>query len=94
VLLGFLPELRALPVNGGAYEHATRVFTESFNSHPALERIIVNLYVDRLKVVWEVSLAFALLGFAIAFVVKDITLRDELNTEFGLEQRSSFSEKG
>lgn len=80
------PSVRALLVNGGAYGHATREFITMFNGDPALKSEILSLYIRGLKVVWQVSIAFALLGLAIAFFVPSIELRDELNTEYGMKE--------
>jgi hypothetical protein len=48
---------------------------------------------DGLKLVWQVSIAFSVLGFVLAFLVKSLTLRDELNTEYGLEEKDTSKEK-
>lgn len=79
------PSVRALLVDGGAYEHATRDFMQAFDSDPALKSEIVQLYLSGLKAVWQVSIGFALLGFALAFLVSSIELRDELNTDYALK---------
>jgi hypothetical protein len=37
--------------------------------------------------VWLIGIAFAGIGFLLVFVEKEIELRNELNTEFGMEER-------
>lgn len=76
---------RALLVNGGAYEHATSSFLANFGSEPTIRDIIVQLYVESLHVVWQVSIAFSGFAFVLAFLVPSLKLREELVTEFGLE---------
>ncbi|KAI8716446.1 hypothetical protein NCS52_00938500 [Fusarium sp. LHS14.1] len=85
--------VRAMLVNGGAYEHATKTFVQAFNNTPRLKAEIVQVYMDGLKLVWQVSIAFSVLGFVLAFLVKSLTLRDELNTEYGLEEKETTKEK-
>jgi hypothetical protein len=83
------PSVRALLVNGGAYEHATKTFMNTLSSDPVVKSAVLRLYVDSLKIVLQVSIAFAGLGFLISFFVPSITLREELNTEYGLADPSS-----
>ncbi|WXC63454.1 COP9 signalosome complex subunit 1 [Fusarium graminearum] len=78
--------VRSLLVNGGAYEHATQYFLKTLESIPRLKDEVVQVYLNGLKVVWQVSIAFCLLGFLLCFFVRSLTLRDELNTEFGLQE--------
>lgn len=78
--------VRSLLVNGGAYEHATQYFLKTLGSSPRLKDEVVQVYLNGLKVVWQVSIAFCLLGFLLCFFVRSLTLRDELNTEFGLQE--------
>ncbi|QPC73144.1 hypothetical protein HYE68_003896 [Fusarium pseudograminearum] len=78
--------VRSLLVNGGAYEHATQYFLKTLESSPRLKDEVVQVYLNGLKVVWQVSIAFCLLGFLLCFFVRSLTLRDELNTEFGLQE--------
>lgn len=83
------PAVGALFVDGGAYERATRLFMRTLDARPALKAEMVQLYVDRLRVVWQASVAFAPLAFALAFLVPTIEFRDELNTEYGLKGQES-----
>ena len=48
---------------------------------------MISVYVDALKTVWQVAIAFSCLAFFCVFIEKHIELRKELNTEFGLEEK-------
>jgi MFS family permease len=77
-------ELRQTLANGGAYAVASRKFMRSLSQTPALKAQVLGVYVDSLKLVWQVGIAFGLLGFLIALVVKEIPMREQLETEFGM----------
>ncbi|PMB64473.1 putative transporter C3H1.06c [Beauveria bassiana] len=82
-------KLRAMLQNGGAYQLATKTFMESLNNTPVLKSQVVDIYVDSLKLVWQVGLAFAVIGVPLSFLLKSLKLRDELNTEFGFRDEAS-----
>ncbi|KAH9905411.1 putative multidrug resistance protein fnx1 [Xylariomycetidae sp. FL2044] len=78
---------RAALANGGAYTLAaggSLDTTLGLDDDPALAMIVRGIYVDSLKLAWQVALGFALLGFLLTFVVKELHMRGELETEFGL----------
>lgn len=81
--------MQALLSNGGAYALAAggQVGTLT-EGDPELMAQVRSIYVDSLSLSWYVALGFALLGFIISAVVKEVTLRTDLVTEFGLEERS------
>ncbi|BDD60843.1 Efflux pump fus6 [Monascus purpureus] len=83
---------RALLGNGGAYEHATAAFLRSYDGSP-LKTDIIRVYVDSLRLIWYVSIAFAGIGFPLAFLIKGLHLRDELNTDFGMVENTDRDEK-
>ncbi|KAI9649991.1 hypothetical protein NHQ30_000004 [Ciborinia camelliae] len=83
---------RDLLANGGAYTLASggSVYSAlSLDDNPNLEAIVKGIYVDSLKLCWQVGLAFALLGFLLTFLAKELSMRTELETEFGLAGESS-----
>ncbi|KAF1835366.1 MFS general substrate transporter [Decorospora gaudefroyi] len=81
-----LPEqVRGLLIRGGAYEHATSSFVDTFKGDTALFQAIGNLYTNALRLVWQVSIAFCVLGFFMCFLMKSIELSAEHHTEWGLE---------
>ncbi|KAI0832166.1 putative multidrug resistance protein fnx1 [Hypoxylon sp. FL0890] len=81
--------VRAALSNGGAYSLAAGGSLNSalnLDSDPALAAVVKGIYVDSLKLSWQVALAFALIGFLLTFVVKELHMRGELETEFGLTE--------
>ncbi|KAI1299913.1 multidrug resistance protein Fnx1 [Xylaria venustula] len=79
------PELRARLANGGAYSLASKEFIPSFSSDPELKATVVSIYTDALKLSWQIAIGFCLLGFVLALVIKEIPLRQEINTDFGID---------
>jgi hypothetical protein len=77
-------------LNGGAYELASiGGGTAAQDWSPEMRTTITAIYVQALKRCWQVAMGFALLGFLLCFVVKDVPLREELETEYGLEDNSA-----
>lgn len=66
-----------------AYENARADFVASFPS-PAREQI-VRAYVDALRLIWQIAIAFSGVNFLVVLFEKEVPLRTELETEFGLE---------
>lgn len=81
--------VRALLSDGGAYGLASGGFVQSLSYNLELQAQVKAIYVDNLRLTWQVGIAFSLIGFLIAFVVKEIPLRTELETEFSLEQEQT-----
>lgn len=86
-LLGSIgdPQVQALLARGGAYEHATRVFISSLDSTPVLQKQVLAVYTACLKEVWQVLIAFCIVTLPIALFIKEVELRQQLETEFGLD---------
>jgi hypothetical protein len=73
-------------LNGGAYALAsTGGGMSAQNWGQEIKSQVVSIFVESLKRCWQVAIGFALLGFLISFMIKDIPLRENLDTEFGLE---------
>ncbi|KAL3429290.1 multidrug resistance protein Fnx1 [Aspergillus tetrazonus] len=85
--LGHEPSLQARLADGGAYELATKEFMASLNDRPHVKAVVMGVYVDSLRIVWYVGLASAILGFLVAFVLKEVPMRESLETEFGLQEK-------
>jgi len=85
IAAGLPEQVRALLVRGGAYEHATAGLISSFKDTPALFDAVVDLYSRCLQLVWQVSIAFCLLGFCLSFLMESLELTTEHHTEWGLE---------
>ncbi|KAF2136530.1 uncharacterized protein K452DRAFT_258938 [Aplosporella prunicola CBS 121167] len=77
-------DLRSTLANGGAYAMASKDFMLSLNPTPVIKSQVLGVYIDSLKLVWQVGIAFGLLCFIIALVVKEVPMREQLETEFGL----------
>ncbi|KAI9708167.1 MAG: hypothetical protein M1820_004121 [Bogoriella megaspora] len=88
------PSIRNLFLRGQAYEHATAAFVKSFS--PENRAVIMQVYVDALKRVWQISIVFAGVAFLSVFLEKEIPLRTEIETDFGLVEgkKQGDSEKG
>ncbi len=78
-------------LNGGAYTVAAGGSLYSslrLGENPALEATVRSIYVDSLKLCWQVGLAFAILGFILTFFAKELPMRTTLETEFGIADES------
>ncbi|KAL1636644.1 hypothetical protein SLS58_009698 [Diplodia intermedia] len=86
-LLGHVddPVARAALGEGGAYEHASKAFIESFPAETRAQ--VVGVYADSLRRMWQIGVVFAGLSFLAVFFERPVKLRKELDTEFGLEKR-------
>ncbi|PYH93142.1 multidrug resistance protein Fnx1 [Aspergillus ellipticus CBS 707.79] len=74
--------------NGGAYALASKVFMESLDSTPVVKAQALGIFVHSLRLVWQVGIAFGVLGFIVALFVEEIPMREQLETEFGLADKS------
>ncbi|KAI0119671.1 multidrug resistance protein fnx1 [Daldinia grandis] len=78
------PQARAMFEGGGvAYERAQAELIWSF-PQPTRDEII-GVYSDSLQRVWQISIVFSGLSFLLVFLEKQIKLRTNLETEFGIE---------
>ena len=83
------PAVRMLLSGGQAYEHATGNFVNSLRDRPALQNQVIGVYSDSLKLVWQAAVGISGLGFFLVFFEKEIELRTELETEFGLKEKKT-----
>ncbi|KAG6354169.1 hypothetical protein INS49_004773 [Diaporthe citri] len=67
---------------GKAFQHATKTFVSGLQQ-PTL-RQAVHVFSESLRLVWWLAAAFAALATLLALVEREIPLRTELETEFGL----------
>lgn len=70
--------------HGNAYSHASASFLDTFE--PEMKTEIVSVYSDSLKQVWQISVVFSGISFLLVFVEKQIKMRTELETEFGIDE--------
>lgn len=85
------PAVRQRLSGGAAYEHASRAFIMTLDEPARSEAI--GVYTDALRIVWFASVAFCGLGSVLALFEKDIPLRKELDTDYGLETKSAEKSK-
>jgi hypothetical protein len=48
---------------------------------------VIEVFAGALRIVWLIDISFAGIGFLLVFVEKEVELRNELITEFGMEER-------
>ncbi|KAL7942077.1 MFS general substrate transporter [Trichoderma barbatum] len=73
-----------------AYQHATGAFLSSIED-PTLRAEVVQVFTGAMRTVWLVGIAFAALGFLVSFIAKEIQLREELNNNFGVEDKKDVT---
>lgn len=74
--------MRGELAQGKAFQHATKTFVSGL-SQPTLGQT-VHVFSESLRLVWWLAAAFAALATLLALVEREIPLRTELETEFGL----------
>jgi hypothetical protein len=86
------PVIAAALGGGQAYQYATATFVNSITDETVRGQVL-DLFHGALRLVWLVAIAFAGLGFVAVFIEREVKLREELNTEFGLEDRKVDNKK-
>lgn len=82
----FDPSIRDSFTRGKAYEHATAAFVQAFD--PDTRNVIVDAYINALKHVWLVSIAFGVITVLSVFLEKELALRTELDSDFRLDEKN------
>ena len=88
------PWVRELLSAGQAYEHATAKFVSAFQNQPVVQREVFDVFSDSLRLVWQVAIGISAAGFLIVFFEKEVQLRTELETNFGLEGKATVNASG
>ncbi|KAF2485971.1 major facilitator superfamily domain-containing protein [Neohortaea acidophila] len=70
---------------GRAYEFATKAFVDGI-ADAEVRRGVVGVFQGALRTVWLVGVGFAGLGFLVTFLEKDVLLREQVNSEFGMQE--------
>jgi MFS family permease len=83
------PIARAQMTGGNAYSHASREFINSFQG--SLKEEVVSVFSDSLKVVWQVAIGIVGLAFLLSFLEREIKLREDLDTEYGLKKKEPIA---
>ena len=71
--------------NGQAYEHASATFISKFDE--LVREQILGAFTASFKLVWAIFLAFAIVGLLATFLERQVRLRRDLDSEFGLKER-------
>ena len=74
-------------INGGAYGFI--VGGQIRKQNPLVQQELLDIYIDALKRVWQIGLAFTILGFLAVFLSKHVALREELDNEYGLDNETN-----
>ncbi|KAI9774478.1 MAG: hypothetical protein M1839_001711 [Geoglossum umbratile] len=85
-------KIRAVLSGGRAYEHATKIFIDSLQGLTRAQ--VVGVYADSLKLIWQVALGVAALGFLVTFCEEELEMRTKLNTNFGVAEKEKKKNKG
>lgn len=81
------PKIAELLSGGKAYQYATAAFVNGIKDE-ASRGEVVHLFTKSMQLVWLVGIAFAGIGFLITFVEKEVKLRDELGTKYGMKENA------
>ncbi|KAG7038216.1 MFS general substrate transporter [Colletotrichum scovillei] len=81
------PAVRSILQHGDAYASATKAFVESF-AEPTRSQII-DVFTEAMRKVFLIAIAFGGLAFLLSFLEREVELRKELETEFGLEEKKN-----
>ena len=71
--------------DGRAYGYASGDYIKKLPRD--VRREVLSVYSNSLHTVWEAAIAFALLGCFAVLIAKDVKLRTDLDTEFGLQKK-------
>ncbi|GJC90832.1 efflux pump FUS6 [Colletotrichum liriopes] len=77
--------IRAAISEGQAYEHATSAFLGTLSA--ALRDQVTRVFAQSLRQTWLVSLAFAGVGLLFVTLEKEMPMRSELETSYGMEEK-------
>jgi heme/copper-type cytochrome/quinol oxidase subunit 4 len=86
------PTLASMLSGGRAYEFATQKFLDTIDD-PALYTEVTRVFAKAMSTVWYVGLAFAGLGLVVTLFEKEIELRQDLKTEFGMVEEEKVTVK-
>lgn len=80
------PAAAQMMASGGAYGAASAALVEQFP--PAVQAEIRSVYSQALQRLFQISIAFAGVGFMLSLFEDEIVLREKLDTEFGLRHEN------
>ena len=80
--------MKTLLKDGSAYEHAVRAVLITLS--PGAREEAIKILSQSVRFTWMVSLAFTGCGFLLACSIKEIPLRTELETKYGLRDKTAI----
>ncbi|KAJ5618171.1 Major facilitator superfamily domain general substrate transporter [Penicillium hordei] len=83
--------VRQILSNGHAYQHASNTFIDSLSD--SVKDEVIGVFSDSLKLVWEISIAFCGLACILVFLEKEVPLRKELETDYGMTEKDNIQAK-
>ena len=82
--------VRAVLGRGQAFESISSPYIDNLPTE--VRREVIGVFDDALNVVWEVAVALAGCGMLLVLVEKHVPLRTQLDTKYGLEEKSRNDE--
>ena len=80
------PAVQSALDNGNAYSYASSSYIHTLPT--TTRNQVTGVYVHAIKMVWYAGLAFAAFGLILSPFEKHVDLRTELETQYGLEEKS------
>ncbi|EFR00742.1 hypothetical protein MGYG_03747 [Nannizzia gypsea CBS 118893] len=74
--------------SGNAYADATAAFLETLD--PRTRSEVIGVYDESLRFMWQISLALAGFSFLLIFIEKEIVLKTDLETKYGLTEKQDI----
>lgn len=84
-------EARRQLSGGQAYAHATAELVNSFGG--SVSDQVRDVYAQSIQRVWHIAIVFAGASFLLSLVEREVSLRKELETDFGLEEKKVLDDK-
>lgn len=78
--------LREKLTNGGAYAMASDGLIRTLKDTPQLMAEVLGVYQDSLQWVWWMAIPFGGIGLFLCIPIRQLALREDLHTEFGLQE--------
>ena len=77
--------------DGKAYQFASAAFSNQFTGATCDQ--VIAVYTASLQRTWQIAVVFAGVSFLVALLEKEVPLRQELDTEFGMENKEKTEER-
>ncbi|CAI7634184.1 unnamed protein product [Penicillium discolor] len=83
--------VRQVLSNGHAYQYVSNTFIDGLSG--SVKNEVIGVFSDSLKLVWEISIAFCGLVCILVFLEKEVPLRKELETDYGMTEKDNIQAK-